>query len=321
VFDAAGNFLSSFGQHGNPFDAAGTFLGNDTTGGLFERPASVAVGPSGNIYVADTWNFRVQVFTPQGEFVRSWGQRGEFGFNAAASPEDAFWGPRAIAVDSEERVYVADTGNKRIRVYTSDGQFMRDIGAGGSGVGQLDEPSGLVISPDGLLYVADTWNDRISVFTLDGQPVNRFAAGENRLVNSFRVRGWIADLGNRPYLALDASRNVLYVTDPDAGRILIYDTNGNCLGSIGQPSREMVGLNQFNTVGGITTDSQGNVFAADAGNGRVLRFDPYNRPVVSETGGDQQAQPQFESTQELLPANEETSEVTQEAETTVEAVG
>ena len=318
VFDTAGTFLFSFGQRGGVFDEAGNFLGNERTGSLFERPAGVAVGPSGNVYVADTWNFRVQVFTPQGEFLRSWGQRGEFGFNAATAPEDAFWAPRAIAVDSQERVYVADTGNKRIRVYTAEGQHLMDIGSGGSGVGQLDEPVGLAISPDGLLYVADTWNDRISVFTLDGQPASVFSAGEDRLVNYFRVRGWIADLGNRPYIALDASRGVLYVTDPDAGRVLIYDAIGNCLGSIGQPSRETAGLNQFNTVGGIATDSEGYVYVSDAGNGRVLRFDPYNRPVIAEPGGDQQAQQSAETTEEALEA---TSEVSPEVEITEEAVG
>jgi DNA-binding beta-propeller fold protein YncE len=258
----------------------------------------------------------VQVFTPQGEFLRAWGQRGEYGFNAETLPEDCFWAPRGIAVDSEDRVYVADTGNKRIRVYTSDGQFLMDIGEGGSGLGQLDEPVGLAISPDGLLYVADTWNDRISVFTLDGQPANLYPAGENRLVNSFRVRGWATDLGNRPYIALDSNRGVIYVTDPDAGRVLVYDMGGNCLGSFGQPSRETLGLNQFNTVGGIATDDQGFVYVADVGNGRVLRFDPYNRPVIEEaSGGEQQLQP--EATDELLPLEEVTSEV----EITEEAVG
>jgi DNA-binding beta-propeller fold protein YncE len=322
VFDAAGAFQFTFGQRGGPFDASGSFLGNETTGGLFERPAGVAVGPSGNIYVADTWNFRVQVFSPEGEFLRSWGQRGEFGFNAAAVPEDAFWAPRGIAVDSEERVYVADTGNKRVRVYTSNGQYLWDIGSGGSGIGQLDEPVGLAISPDGLLYVADTWNDRISVFTLDGEPANLFPAGENQLVNSFRVRGWSADLGNRPYIALDSSRGIVYITDPDAGRVLIYDTAGNCLGSFGQPSRELTGLNQFNTVGGIATDSEGFVYAADAGNGRILRFDPFNRPVVSEQGDDEQAQSSAEATDEILPADSgATSELTAEVEMTEEAVG
>jgi DNA-binding beta-propeller fold protein YncE len=114
----------------------------------------------------------------------------------------------------------------------------------------------------------------------------------------------------------------VYITDPDAGRILIYDTAGNCLGSIGQPSRELAGLNQFNTVGGIAVDSEGYVYAADAGNGRILRFDPYNRPVEQSPAGDQQAEASVESTAEVLPSDTEaTSEVSPQVEMTEEAVG
>jgi sugar lactone lactonase YvrE len=256
------------------------------------------------------------VFSPEGEFLRAWGQRGEFGFNAEPEPEDGFWAPRAIAVDADENVYVADTGNKRIRVYTSEGEYIRDIGSAGSGLGQIDEPVGLAISPDGKLYVADTWNDRISVFTLDGQPLAEYPASDDRLVNSFRVRGWIADLGNRPYLALDAARDVLYVTDPDAGRVLIYDTNGNCLGSFGQASRETVGPNTLNIVGGIAVDQQGFVYVSDVGTGRILRFDPYSGPVA-ETSGEHQV----ETTDDVQsPSGESTSEVSPEVEST-EAVG
>ncbi|MBZ0290692.1 MAG: hypothetical protein K8I30_23910, partial [Anaerolineae bacterium] len=246
------------------------------------RPSGVAIGPSGNIYVADTWNYRVQVFTPQGEYITSWGQKGELGSGAQAQPFDAFWGPRAIAVDASEQVYVADTGNKRVRVYSKDGQYLRDIGSGGSGNGQLDEPSGLAISPDGKLYVADTWNRRVSVFTLDGLPANIFPSASGQLVNNFRVRGWAEDLGNRPYLAVDPARSLLYVTDPDAGRILIYDTagTGQCIASFGQLNRETQDNSQFASVGGITVNSSGEIIVADAGSGRILRFAPYERPLT-----------------------------------------
>lgn len=298
VFNADGSFAFAFGQQG-----AGE--------GSFERPNGIAVGPSGQIYVADTWNFRVQVFTPDGEFVRAWGQRGEYGLAAQVTPEDAFWGPRAVVVDSEARVYVADTGNKRIRVYDQNGRYLRDIGSGGSGSGQLDEPVGLAISPDGVLYVADTWNRRVSAFLLDGTPANIFINSQDGTTsNSFRVRAWFDDLGNRPYLALDPVRNLLYVTDPDAGRILIYDLSGNCVGSFGQLNREQPDASQFASVGGLAVDEQGNLFAGDAGSGRILRFDPYTSPA-QESG----ALPEMtvEIGSEGRPAIEETSEITPEA--------
>ncbi|HEX2907261.1 MAG TPA: 6-bladed beta-propeller, partial [Phototrophicaceae bacterium] len=274
-------------------------------GPYFERPNGVAVGPDGSIYVADTWNYRIQKFTQQGEYVTSWGQRGEYGAAAQAEPNDGLWGPRAVAVDGQGRVYVADTGNKRVRVYNSDGQYLYDIGSGGSGNGQLDEPAGLTISASGQLYVADTWNRRIAVFNLDGSPANIFANADGSFVNNFRVRGWSEDLGNRPYVAVDSARSQLYVTDPDAGRVLVYDVNGSCLGSFGQLNRETPGLSEFSSVGGIEVDAQGNVLVVDSGSGRVLQFAPFERP-----------QPPIDSGQ-ILP--EVTGEVT--AEVTPEVTG
>jgi DNA-binding beta-propeller fold protein YncE len=291
VFNPDGSLSFSFGEQGG-------------APGQFERPSGVAVGPSGNIYVADTWNYRVQVFTPDGEYVTSWGQRGELGSGAPIQPFDAFWGPRAVAVDSSEQVYVADTGNKRVRVYASNGQWLRDIGVGGGGNGQLDEPAGLTISPQGLLYVADTWNRRVSVFTLDGNPADLFLGTDGQLGNSFRVRGWIDDLGNRPYLAVDAARNLVYITDPDAGRVLVYDTVGQCVGSFGQLSRETQDNSQFASVGGIALDEQGNVVVADAGSGRILQFSTF--PTIND-GAAQSGVIVLETTEEVT--EEETVEV------------
>jgi uncharacterized protein (TIGR03663 family) len=305
VFNADGSFNALYGQKGP-----------DVSGAFFERPNGVAIGPSGNIYVADTWNYRVKVLSPRGETIATWGQKGELGAGAPVDPKDAFWGPRAIAVDSQERVYVADTGNKRVRVYTKDGQYIRDIGAGGANIGQLDEPSGLAISPNGVLYVADTWNRRISAFTLDGQPALLFAQPDGSFTNWFKVRGWYDDLGNRPYLALDSQRNLLYVTDPDAGRVLVYNTDGSCAGSFGQLNRDKQDQTQFASVGGIVTDTQGNIYVADAGSGRILRFAPYQWPVAAKVPSSGQviqppAQVPVEKTLDVLPNNETTPEATQ----------
>lgn len=282
------------------FDTSGNFQGNLGDGSVsLLRPNGVAVGPNGNIYVADTWNYQVKVFSPDGDLLNSWGQRGEYGAAAQQEPVDGFWGPRAVVVDREGRVYVADTGNKRIRVYTATGEFARDIGSGGSGPGQLDEPTGLAIHPDGRLFVADTWNRRVSVFNTN----------DGAFMYSFNVRGWYEELGNRPYLALDAARGLVYVTDPDAGRVLVYDSMGNCVGSFGQSSRENPGSTQFTTVGGIAVDSSGKVFVADAGSGRILRFAPFPMPVV------------VPAAQETTPEVEETNEVTPDIEVTEEAAG
>jgi DNA-binding beta-propeller fold protein YncE len=280
IFDKNGSYLNAI--QGGTDDFAG-----------FNRPNGVSVAPDNNLYVADTWNFTIREFANQGEsLVNSWGQPGQFGALADVEPVDGFWGPRDVEVDANGNVYVADTGNKRVRVYDAEGNYLRDIGSAGSELGQLDEPSGLAIdNENGLLYVADTWNRRVSVFNLEGVP--QFA---------FDVRGWYEDLGNRPYLALDPQRHVLYVTDPDAGRVLVYDGQGNCIGSFGQPSDTPANNSQFNTVGGIAVDAEGNVYVADSGAARVLKFAPFVDTIMpqgEQSAAEELIQPLEETTQEL----------------------
>lgn len=267
VAEEFGHEITLFDTDGELLDVIGTRDPN-TQMTQFNRPNAVAFDSEGNLYIADTWNYRVQVYSPEGELLREWGTAAQFGFEAPEEPVDGLWGPRDIEIDELNNVYVSDTGNKRVRVYTSQGQFIRDIGTGGVLEGQLDEPSGLALHPDGRLFVADTWNQRVSVFDRNGE--FRYA---------FPVRAWYNDLGNRPYLAIDADRDLLYVTDPDAGRVLVYNTAGDCLGSFGQPADTNPNEAQFMTASGIATAPDGTVFISDAGAGRVLRFTPFEAPV------------------------------------------
>ena len=252
-FDREGNYQRSYGGGGSV---------------NFNRPNSVAVANDGSLLVVDTWNYRIQQLDLDGAPLATWGQAGEYGFDAPMNPTDGFWGPRDVVIDGAGRIYVSDTGNKRIRVYTiEDGEavFNYDIGSGGSGPGELDEPSGLAVHPDGRLFVADTWNRRIAVFDVNG----------GRL-DDFRVRGWYNSSFNRPYLALDANRDTLYITDPDSKRILVYDTGGECLGSFGEAG-ESPTAGQFQDIGGIAVDSDGFVYVSDSSAGRLLKFAPFLR--------------------------------------------
>lgn len=309
IFDTDGNYIRSIGQRGTVFDDARAFLGSDTNGGGFERPHAIAIAPDGNLIVVDTWNYRVQILSPDGTFIQAWGQPGEYGFAAATSPTDGFWGPRDVLVDSEGRIYIADTGNKRIRVYNADGTFAMDIGTGGSGLGQIDEPAGLALHPDGRLYIADTWNRRISVFMTDGT-----------FVNTYRVRGWYEELGNRPYLAIDAERGLLYVTDPDLGRILVYTVDGDCVGSFGQLTDENFPTGgQFRTVGGIAVDDDGFVYVTDATAGRILKFEPFPMTSPPVEAGDTSGDVSAESTVEVGEGQQIELDTDSTAETTSEA--
>lgn len=257
-FNTTGSFIRSIGQRG-PGDMEGPF---------FERPHSVEVAPDGSIVVVDTWNYRIRVFNPDWQQIAIWGQPLTVGIGAPEEPHDGFWGPRDVAIGADGLVYIADTGNKRVRVYTLEGVWVHDLGSGGSGEGQLNEPTGIAVHSDGRVFVADTWNRRISVFGPDG-----------KWMAHYPVRAWYDEFGNRPYMALDEARGLLYVTDPDGGRVLVYSIAGDCLGAFGRLNRETPGASEFATIGGIDVDSDGNVYVVDLNKGRLLKFPPF--PIVA----------------------------------------
>jgi uncharacterized protein (TIGR03663 family) len=293
-----------FAHRVSVFDTEGSYLYSldaSTLDQRLERPNGVAIAPDGSLLIADTWNFQIKRMTNAGSILAQWGQLMMVGFDVPLEPLDGFWGPRDVEVDSAGNVYVADTGNKRVRVYDLEGNWLRDIGRGGSGDGQLDEPSGLAISADGRLYVADTWNRRVSVFALDGTPLF-----------NFRVRGWYEDLTKRPYLAVDDARRLIYVTDPNAGRVLVYDLEGNCVGSFGQPTDFPVDGSQFRASAGIAVDGEGYVYVSDSDAGRVLRFEPFIDFPGSQSDSARDAD-LFAVTAELAPETD--------AETTPESEG
>ena len=238
----------------------------DSGASTLNRPNSVIALPGGDLLIVDTWNYRILRIDADDNIVSSWGSAGEYGFDAPVDPTDGFWGPRDVAVYDDSQVFVADTGNKRIRVYSLDGApavHQYDIGSGGSGPGELDEPSGLAIHSDGRLFVADTWNRRVAVFDVSGA----------HLMN-FRVRGWYNTTFNRPYLALDEARDILYVTDPDGKRNLVYTTGGECIGSFGEAG-ESGALGQFADIGGIAVDEDGFVYVSDSTTGKLFKFPPF----------------------------------------------
>jgi DNA-binding beta-propeller fold protein YncE len=118
----------------------------------------VAVAPSGNVYVSDTGNDRVQYFDPTGSFLGKWGSSG--------AGDGLFSGPVGISVaPGGGKVYVVDWCNYRVQYFTALGYFMGKWGSHGSGEGQFDDPRYGAISRDGCrLYVTDSWNHRVQYF-------------------------------------------------------------------------------------------------------------------------------------------------------------
>ncbi len=270
--------------------------------GQFNKPRNVAIAPSGNIYVLDSDNNRVQYFTPAGEFVGMWDAKDRGGFNQpwgiavngedevfvadtwnhrimkfsgegefllewyANDPSEAgktFYGPRSIAIDSNGKVYVSDTGNKRIMIYDADGKFLNKFGLSGMAAGEFDEPVGIALWQDEILAVADTWNQRVQLFSV---------AGENpsfAVVGSFPVSAWYSQsLDNKPYLTFDQDGNVL-ITDPESYLVLQYSRDGRLLRSWNGGGK---GIDAFSMPTGITTDSSGAIWVVNTAGSQVNKF-------------------------------------------------
>ncbi|MGI8855720.1 MAG: flippase activity-associated protein Agl23 [Thermomicrobiales bacterium] len=164
-FTPDGIFLRQWGGIGMAPDTFGK-----PVGGLGFGPTGLAIAPDGTIFVADTWNHRIAVFTRVGKPLRQWGKYFNGQENPAALPQHTaeFYGPRGIAIAPNGLLYITDTGNSRILVFDKTGAFVRTFGSFGTGDGQMDNPVGIAARADGTIAVADTNNARVLLFTADG---------------------------------------------------------------------------------------------------------------------------------------------------------
>ena len=268
VSDSGNHRIQHLDASGEVLHIWGSFADRSTgeaPPGTFYEPWGIAVGTDGSVYVADTWNHRIQKFSASGTFITQWGYFGQ------GESGEAFWGPRDLIFDPQGNILVTDTGNKRVAAFDQDGNYLYAFGSAGLLEGQFDEPVGLSIDPQGQVYVADTWNQRVQVFSPNStQPGYTYST-------EWEIVGWYGQsLDNKPFLAADHQGNV-YVSDPEGYRILQFDSSGAFIRSWGDYGSD---LGSLNIPTGLTSDPDGGLWVADAGNHRLLHFTP------PETGQD-----------------------------------
>ena len=129
IFNSEGNYLRSFGRHGNKE-------------GEFQSPIGITYHNNGNIFVADSGNNRIQIFSGMGEYVGTFVGRGRL--------DSQLKNPRSLSADSDGNIIVADSGNRLIKIFSLNGNFLMKIGEQGSFITPIH-----CIQYEGYLIVSD----------------------------------------------------------------------------------------------------------------------------------------------------------------------
>ena len=124
--------------------------------GEFDRAEGLGVGADDRLYVADSCNHRIQIFSRDGKWLKTYGGAGR-GAGELSYPYD-------VQVDREGRQYVCEFGNSRIQVFDANNQPLEILGGPGSVPGRFNNPWAIALDSRGNLYVADAGNHRVQKF-------------------------------------------------------------------------------------------------------------------------------------------------------------
>jgi DNA-binding beta-propeller fold protein YncE len=150
------HYIHVYNLQGRPLGKIG--LGKGADEGAFLFPTYLAVDSDGKLYVSDTMNARIQVFSPDGQYLDTIGARG----NAPGT----FARPKGVAVDTFGNVYVVDSDWANVQIFNPKGQALLFFGGRGRYPGLLNTPAGIAIDRENKIYVADTQNLRVDVYQL-----------------------------------------------------------------------------------------------------------------------------------------------------------
>jgi DNA-binding beta-propeller fold protein YncE len=237
-----------------PNGVIGTFGTRGLGPGAFVYPRAITVGRDNAIYVVDK-SARIQRFSPEGDFETVWNM-----------PERRAGKPVGLWAGPNGRIYVADTHYHRVIVYDRDGKELARFGRKGTGDGEFQLPTDVVVDREGFIYVSEyNGNDRITKWSPDYAFHSVLAAGE---VAGKRL--------NRPAAMDIDDDDTLWVADACNHRILRFDLQGRllaCFGELGD------GPGQLRYPYDIAVTGQDTIMVCEFENCRLQWFTKDGTPV------------------------------------------
>ncbi len=231
----------------DPHERKVSFIG-DSGAGRLTLPMAVAVSKDGIVYVADAQSARVFGYDAEGTLKISIGKTGEFR------------NPVGLAINEQlGRLYVVDSKEHRVDVFTLKGKPLFQFGKKGGEDGEFFFPSNIAIDArNGNLYVVDTQNFRVQEFDRDGKFIRKFGHVGDSVGSFFRPRGIAVDSEGHVYVS-DAAFDNFQVFN-DAGQVLLF------IGSTG------IHAGQLQLPAGMYIDGNDTIYVADTLNNRVEVF-------------------------------------------------
>jgi DNA-binding beta-propeller fold protein YncE len=244
-------------------------------GGTLAVPQGIAVQEStGNIFVANGGNNRLEVFDSEGNYLRGIG-----GTGSGPGQSD---GQSAIAFEPNTgNLYAGDVFNNRINIFDSQGNYVDSIAEGLFG-GLIPGraffgPSGIVFDDNGFGYVGDFSGDKILQFNAEGEIVDEFGSF-GTAPGQFQGPAAIAITSSGNFVVTDQFNNRIQILTPEGEPITVFGELGSEPGQLIQPID-------------VEVDEQDNIYVTDSINSRVQVYDingnfltAFGEPALDENG-------------------------------------
>ncbi|MFP6728202.1 MAG: NHL repeat-containing protein [Alphaproteobacteria bacterium] len=221
----------------------------------FMNPVDVRLNSDGLVFVlsrsnAGNQDVRISVQTLDSEFLYEFAR---WGTDPGQTTQ-----PSAMAIDSDDHVYITDEFMHNVTIFDREGQFIDRWGEFGKGNRQFDRPSGIAIDSEGNLHIVDHLNTRIQKLTPDGT-----------FISSFGAFGTDPGQLNFPWGVAIGQEDSIWVADWRNDRIQQFSQDGDFISTLGSSGQKD---GQFNRPSGVHVTSDGSIFVADWRNDRIQAF-------------------------------------------------